>query len=57
MTFKELQAVLSDLDDEQLEFNILAHVDGEYYPVVELKICDDKEDDRLEDGHPYLEVE
>tara|TARA_Y100000310_G_scaffold345698_1_gene468467 strand:+ start:1820 stop:1993 length:174 start_codon:yes stop_codon:yes gene_type:complete len=57
MTFRELQDILTQLDDEQLDFDVMSHVDNEYYPVTNLHICIDKEDDRLEDGHPYLEVE
>ena len=57
MTFRELQNSLAQLDEDQLDFDVMSHVDSEYYPVVELCICNNKEDDRLEDGHPYLEVE
>ena len=57
MTFKQLQHFLYELEDEQLDFDVIIHMDGEYYPVNDLQICNEKEDDRLDDGHPYLEVE
>ncbi len=55
MTYKELYDMLGQLDDEQLEFPVMAHVDEEFYKVTELNI--QEKEDRLKDGHPYLEVE
>ena len=57
MTFRQLQHFLYELEDEQLDFDVIIQMDGEYYPVKDLQICNEKEDDRLDDGHPYLEVE
>ena len=55
MTYKQLLDYLQELDDEQLEFPVMAHVDEEFYKVTELNI--QEKEDRLKDGHPYLEVE
>ena len=57
MTYKQLLDYLQELDEEQLEFDVCALVDEEFFPVVDLHVCNSKEDDRLDDSHPYLEVQ
>lgn len=56
MTYRELLHTLEELEEEQLDNKVLALFDDEYYPVEELEICNQKEDDRLDDGHPYLDM-
>ena len=57
MTYRELLHILEELEDEQLDNTVMTLLDDEYYPVKDLEICNQKEDDRLDDGHPYFEVE
>ena len=56
MTYRELLHTLEELEDEQLDCNVLALFDEEYYPVSDVEICNQKEDDRLDDSHPYLDI-
>jgi|TARA_R110002051_G_scaffold122417_1_gene195510 hypothetical protein len=55
MTYKELLDMLGQLDDEQLDFQVMAYVDEEFYKATELNIHE--KEDRLKDGHPYIEIE
>ena len=55
MTYNQLLEELQNLDAEQLEEQVMAHIDEEYYPIAEIKI--QEKDDRLRDGHPFLEIE
>ena len=57
MTYRELLNELERLDEDQLQFEIMTHIDEEFYPVSKLSINDKTKDDRLEDGHPYFDVE
>lgn len=54
MTYRELQAVLSGLTDEELDCDMVVHdMDGdEYHPVAGVGVDDTS--DVLDAGHPYL---
>ena len=54
MTYSELLAILSELDEEQLDLNVTVNVDDEFYEAKELHIQD--KDDVVRDGHPFLEI-
>lgn len=54
MTYSELLAILSELDEEQLDLNVTVNVDDEFYEAKELHIQD--KDDTIRDGHPFLEI-
>ena len=55
MTYRELLDMLGQLDDEQLDFQVMAYVDEEFYKATEFSI--QEKEDRLKDGHPYIEIE
>jgi hypothetical protein len=57
MTYKQLLEVLDELEPDQLKLNVTAFIDEEFFPIINLKFNDSQEDDRLEEGHPYLEIE
>jgi len=57
MTYKQLLETLDDLEPEQLELNVTAFIDEEFFPIINLKVNDSQQDDRLEESHPYLEIE
>jgi len=57
MNYLHLLHILEELDEEQLSCDVIANIDDEYFPIKDLKICNQKVDDRLDDGHPYFEVE
>lgn len=56
-TYRQLLDALKKLDDEQLDCD-LTIVDGtqEYIPV-QIQIGEELDDDVLDEGHPYLEIE
>lgn len=54
MTYRKLLEQLEQLDDDQLEENVMAHIDEEMYKVVSLEVYEGA--GQLTDGHPYLEV-
>ena len=53
-TYSELLAILSELDEEQLDLNVTVNVDDEFYEAKEVHIQD--KDDVIRDGHPFLEI-
>tara|TARA_R100000152_G_C6736633_1_gene160754 strand:- start:794 stop:961 length:168 start_codon:yes stop_codon:yes gene_type:complete len=55
MTYREILDFLQELDDEQLDFPAMAHVDEEFYGVKEINV--QEKEDRLTDGHPYFEID
>lgn len=57
MTYKQLLEILDELEPDQLNSSVTAYIDEEFFPVVKLKFNDSQEDDRLEESHPYLEIE
>tara|TARA_Y100000310_G_scaffold302053_1_gene339059 strand:+ start:372 stop:539 length:168 start_codon:yes stop_codon:yes gene_type:complete len=55
MTYSELLAILDELEEEQLDFKVTVSVDEEFYEAK--KLCVQDKDDRILDGHPFLEIE
>ena len=55
MTYAQLMEHLSDLEDEQLDMQVMAYIDEEFFKVKDLSIHENS--GTLEDGHPYLDVE
>ena len=55
MRYFDLLEQLQDLEEEQLDQQIMATVDDEFYRVIKLNIQDGQE--QLSDGHPFLEIE
>lgn len=56
MTYRDLLEQIDQLEEDQLDFQVVAYVDDEFFRVSGLQIHEEK-DSRLDDGHPYLEVE
>ena len=61
MTYKELADSLDNLESEQMEMQVMALVDEEYYPVSSIVVQDKDSNDEgdingMRDGHPFLEV-
>jgi hypothetical protein len=54
MTLRNLLEQLDNLEDEQLDMPVMAHVDEEFYECTSLDIYENT--DQLADGHPYLQV-
>lgn len=52
VTYKELKKILDKLNEEQLEQNATIFINGEYYPINDIRII--KHDDVLDKGHIYL---
>ena len=56
MTYGELLEQLDNLEDDQLNHKVVAHIDEEFFNVKNVSVYDVK-DSRLDDGCPYLEVD
>jgi hypothetical protein len=55
MTYGDLLERLQDMCDDELSCPVMASVDDEFFPINKVNVHET--DDRLRDGHPYLEVE
>ena len=55
MTYKMLLVALENMEDEQLDMPIMACVDEEFYTCTTLNVQENN--DQLQDGHPYLQVD
>jgi hypothetical protein len=57
LTYRQLLKILQKMDDNWLDANISVYLSGEeeYMPVCAFRI--NEEDDVLDAGHPYLEVD
>ena len=54
MTYRELLDEIHDLEEDQMEMDVMALVDEEFYPIRSIDVQD--KDSSLKDGHPFLEV-
>lgn len=54
ITYRELEAIINKMTDEQKDKDITLHVQGEYYPA-EL-LMTDTDDDVLGEEHPYFNI-
>ena len=56
LTYRELLRQLSAMSEEWLDANVTVYLEGidEYFPIKRFLI--NKEDDVLDEGHPFLEV-
>jgi len=54
MTYRELQAAIDKLDDEQKDCNVTVYVEGidEFYPIKDMTII--SETGVLDAGHPVM---
>jgi hypothetical protein len=59
MTYRQLKAHLSVMDDEQLEQNVTAHITriDEYVPVADIDFTGDEGNGVLDAWHPFLIVD
>lgn len=55
MTYRDLLGTLGDLEDEQLDFQVMALIDGEFYNARDIAV--QEKEDQLVDGHPYIEID
>ena len=55
MTYRDLRELLDDLEDDQLNMVVMAHIDEEFFKITELGVQD--KEGTLADSHPYLDVE
>ena len=52
MTYRDLISELENLEDDQLDLQVYALMDGEYYSVVKLRANDKL--GQLQEEHPFL---
>ena len=57
-TWRELLEKISKMTDEQLNSTVTVHAQSidEFIPVDHFELNDSQEDDRLDDGHPFLVI-
>lgn len=58
MTYRELSEWIQQMTPVQLDSTVTVHLgeEDEFYPVDHGELTNDQEEDRLDDGHPYLVV-
>ena len=58
MTWLKLKQYIERMTQEQLNQDVTIHLDSkdEFFAVDHAELCDSNEEDRLDDGHPYLVV-
>lgn len=58
ITWNELYAKIMRMNSAQLATDVTIHLqsDDEFYPADHLELVNDNEEDRLDDGHPFLVV-
>lgn len=56
MTYEQLKEKIMQMTAEQLacDVTVFNGNDDEYYPIDHLELTNDQEDDRLDDGHPFM---
>ena len=56
MIWAQLQAKIAAMTEEQLLSDVTVYINrsDEFIPVEHFELCNDNEEDRLDDGHPYL---
>ena len=56
-TYRELLEVLNKLEPSQLNQDITLKDNQEEYYGLEIVVSEEEEDDVLDEGHPYFEIE
>jgi len=56
MNWNDLRKKTDAMDASQLFMDVVVYCNGsdEFMPVSHFELCNDTEEDRLDDGHPYL---
>lgn len=57
MTYEDLYAYIGKMTPEQRQMTVTVHLpEDEFIAVHHAELTNDQEEDRLDDGHPYLVV-